>query len=63
MSNEGRPDRKLAVPPLAPDARQQIGAQLKVVFADIEGEPLPDDQIDLLLALRRVERALGRKEP
>jgi hypothetical protein len=63
MCNEGRPDWKLAAPPLAPDARKHIGAQLKVVFAGIEGEPIPDGQIDLLLALRRVERDLGRKEP
>ena len=62
MRNEGRPDQKLATPPLAPDTRKHIGAQLQVVFADIEGEPIPDDQIDLLLALRRAERELGRRE-
>ena len=62
MRNEGRPDRKPAAPPLAPDTRKHLGAHLQVVFAEIEGEPIPDDQIDLLLALRRVERELGRKE-
>ena len=61
MSNEGRPDQKLASPPLAPDTRKHLGAHLQAVFAEIEGEPIPDDQIDLLLALRRVERDLGRK--
>jgi hypothetical protein len=63
MSKVGCPDQKLASPPLGPDARQHIGAHLQAVFAEIEGEPIPDDQIDLLLALRRVERDLGRKEP
>jgi hypothetical protein len=63
MSNEGRPDRKLAAPLLAPEARKHLGAQLQVVFAEIEGEPIPTDQIDLLLALRRAERELARKEP
>lgn len=62
MRNEGRPDQKPAAPPLAPDAQEHIGAQLQVVFAGIEGEPIPNDQIDLLLALRRVEREPERKE-
>lgn len=62
MSNEGRPDRKLAAPPLAPDTRKHLGTQLQAAFAEIEGEPIPDDQIDLLLALRRVERDLGREQ-
>jgi hypothetical protein len=62
MRNEGRPDQKPTAPPLAPAAREHIGAQLQVVFAGIEGEPIPNDQIDLLLALRRVERDLERKE-
>ena len=61
MSNEGRPDRKPAAPPLAPDTRKHRGAHLQAVFAEIEEAPIPDDQIDLLLALRRVERDLGRK--
>jgi hypothetical protein len=63
MSKVGCPDQKFASPPLGPDARKHIGAQLQVVFAEIEGKPIPDDQIDLLLALRRIERDLGRKEP
>ena len=62
MRNEEPLDRKLAAPPLAPDARKHIGAQLQVVYANIEGEPIPNDQIDLLLALRRAERELGRRE-
>jgi hypothetical protein len=63
MSTEGKPDQNIAHPRLGPDAREHIRAHLQAIFAEIEGQPLPDDQIDLLLALRRVERELGRKEP
>lgn len=62
MSSEGNLDQKVSHPRLGPDAREQIGAHLQAVFAEIEGQPIPDEQIDLLLALRRVERELGRKE-
>jgi hypothetical protein len=63
MSIEGNPDQNIMGPQLGPDAREHIGAYLQAIFAEIAGQPLPDDQIDLLLALRRVERELGRKEP
>ena len=33
------------------------------MFAGVEGDPIPDDQIDLLIALRRVERERGRQSP
>ncbi|ANY84939.1 hypothetical protein BB934_42690 (plasmid) [Microvirga ossetica] len=62
MSTEGNPDQKITRPRLGPDAREHIGAQLQAVYAEIEGQPIPNDQIDLLLALRRAERELGRKE-
>jgi hypothetical protein len=62
MSTEGNLDQKGSRPRLGPDAREQIGAHLQAIFAEIEGQPIPDEQIDLLLALRRVERELGRKE-
>lgn len=63
MSTEGNPEQKVTRPRLGPDAQEHIGAHLQAVFAEIEGQPLPDEQVDLLLALRRVERELGRKEP
>jgi hypothetical protein len=63
MSTEGNPDQKVMRPRLDPDAREHIGAHLQAVFAEIEGQPIPDDQINLLLALRRVERELGRQQP
>lgn len=63
MSTEGNPDQKVTRPRLGPDAREHIAAHLQTVFAEIEGQPIPDEQVDLLLALRRVERELGRKEP
>jgi hypothetical protein len=62
MSTEGNLEQKVTHPRLDPDAREHIGAHLQAIFAEIEGQPIPDEQIDLLLALRRVERELGRKE-
>ena len=62
MSTEGNLDQKELRPRLGSDVREQIGAHLQAVFAEIEGQPIPDEQIDLLLALRRVERERGRKE-
>jgi hypothetical protein len=62
MSTEGNLDQKASRPRLGSDAREQIGAHLQAIFAEIEGQPIPDEQIDLLLALRRVERELGRND-
>jgi hypothetical protein len=62
MSTEAHPDQNNTGPRLGPDAREHIGSHLQAMFAEIEGQPIPDEQIDLLLALRRVERELGRKE-
>ncbi|MBM6579565.1 hypothetical protein ILT44_05170 [Microvirga sp. BT689] len=62
MSTEGNPDQNVTRPRLDPDAREYIGAHLQAIFAEIEGQPIPDEQVDLLLALRRVERELGRKD-
>ncbi|MBQ0823674.1 hypothetical protein HPT29_019565 [Microvirga terrae] len=62
MSTERNSDHKVSGPRLGPDARKRIAAHLQAIFAEIEGQPIPDDQIDLLLALRRAERELGRKE-
>ncbi|SCX91754.1 hypothetical protein [Microvirga guangxiensis] len=62
MITEGNLDQKAARPWLDRDAREQIGAHLQALFAEIEGQPITDEQIDLLLALRRAERELGRNE-
>jgi Anti-sigma factor NepR len=62
MSTEGKLDQPGPHLRLEPDAREQIGACLQAVFAEIEGQPIPDEQIDLLLALRRAERELARRE-
>ena len=54
------------VPQQAPSSPSGEGAYdplTMFTFADIEGQPIPDDQIDLLLPLRRVEWEQGRKEP
>lgn len=62
MSTKGNLEQDVSRPRLDADAREQIGAHLQAIFAEIEGQPIPDDQIDLLLALRRVERELGYKK-
>jgi hypothetical protein len=61
MSTEANLEQTNTRPRLGPDAREHIGNHLQAVFAEIEGQPIPDEQVDLLLALRRVERELGRK--
>jgi hypothetical protein len=44
--------------PLGRDAQERIGLGLQAAYTEVEGEPLPNDQVDLLLALRRKEREL-----
>jgi hypothetical protein len=40
----------------------RIGAQLRAIYADkVEREPIPNDQVELLLALRRNERERRRQ--
>jgi hypothetical protein len=49
------------VPRMDPAARGKIGAELRAVYDDVGREPLPNEHVDLLLALRRKERELKRK--
>jgi hypothetical protein len=48
-------------PRMDPAARGKIGAELRAVYEDVGREPLPNEHVDLLLALRRKERELNRK--
>jgi hypothetical protein len=41
-------------------AQVRIGRRLRLVYRPVVGEPIPDECIDLLLALRREEREQGR---
>jgi hypothetical protein len=41
-------------------AQSRIGRRLRLVYRPVVGEPIPDDHIDLLLALRRKDREQGR---
>ncbi|WP_414476211.1 NepR family anti-sigma factor [Microvirga sp. M2] len=41
-------------------AQVRIGRRLRLVYRPLIGEPIPDECIDLLLALRRKEREQGR---
>jgi hypothetical protein len=38
----------------------RIGRRLRLVYRPLVGAPIPDDYIDLLLALRRQEREQSR---
>jgi hypothetical protein len=40
-------------------AQSRIGRRLRLVYRHLVGEPIPDDHIDLLLALRWKEREQG----
>jgi hypothetical protein len=40
-------------------AQSRIGQRLRLVYRHLVGEPIPDDQIHLLLALRWKEREQG----
>ena len=55
-------ERGPGTPTLGEDARYHIGTELQAVFASIEGEPIPNEHVDLLLALRRKERDRARTE-
>jgi hypothetical protein len=62
MINE-QTDERVKPQPLGRDAQERIGAGLQAAYAELEGEPLPNEQVDLLLALRRKERELQRGRP
>jgi hypothetical protein len=47
-------------PTLAENARAKLGAQLRTAYGDVEAQPIPPDQVELLLRLRWVERASGQ---
>jgi hypothetical protein len=59
---EPETDRGSMSPTLGQDTRDHLGMHLQAAFADVEGEPLPIDHVDLLLALRRKERETARAE-
>jgi hypothetical protein len=40
-------------------AQSRIGRRLRLVYRHLVGEPIPDDHVDLLLALRWKEREQG----
>jgi len=37
-------------------ARGRLGQQLRALFSDVERDPIPAEQLDLLLEMRRRER-------
>ena len=43
-------------PRLDQEARKHIGAHLRVAFEEFRKEPIPDEQVHLLLALRQKDR-------
>lgn len=40
-------------------AQSRIGRRLRLAYRPLVGEPIPDDHVDLLLALRWKEREQG----
>ena len=60
MSSELNPELNPASQVLEALKREHIGAQLEGLFVEAEREPITDEQVDLLLALRRVERERQR---
>lgn len=47
---------------LDPTAQGRIGAQLRAIYEEVvEGKPIPNEHVDLLLALRRSERERRRQ--
>jgi hypothetical protein len=48
--------------PLDLDVQRHIGTELQNTFSDVEKGPLPDQHVELLLALRRVEREMQREQ-
>lgn len=55
-----RTAREDAPPIYLDNVRRSIGARLRATYAHLEGQPLPTDQVDLLLRLRQRERE-GRR--
>lgn len=43
-------------------ARLRIGARLRTLYARVGAEPLPDEHVELVLALRRKEREERRTQ-
>jgi hypothetical protein len=61
-TDEANSARGATIPMLGEDARVYIGTELQAIFASVEGEPLPNEHVDLLLALRRRERDIARSD-
>jgi hypothetical protein len=61
-TDEANPAGGATVPTLGEDARVHIGTVLQAIFASVEGEPIPNEHVYLLLALRRRERDIARSD-
>lgn len=54
-------DTRDVVPSLSGETRRQLGNALRALYEDtLDTQPIPDDQVDLLLRLRHRERELRR---
>ena len=54
--NMGRDNARSVVVRLGPAIRTHLGAELRAAYARAQELPLPTEQVELLLALRRKER-------
>ncbi len=54
---------RAAPPRVDRHVQSHLGTELRHAMKAVAGEPLPNEHIDLLLALRRRERELRRVDP
>ena len=54
-------DRAGKTPSLDPISRDRIGALLRAAYEEVAKGPIPNEHVDLLLALRHMERERRRE--
>jgi hypothetical protein len=55
-ASDGKPVLAGAPPIYLDNVRRYVGARLRAALAPLDGQPLPNDQVELLLRLRQRER-------
>ena len=55
MPHNPQPDEQEKAPTLSDEAQKQIGHKLRLLYEQLEAEPIPDKFVDLLRALAEKE--------
>lgn len=55
MPHNPQPDEQEEAPTLSDEAQKQIGRKLRLLYEQLEAEPIPDKFVDLLRALAEKE--------